>query len=477
MPNQSLRVTPVILCGGAGTRLWPSSREAYPKQFLPLIGDRSTFELTLERVSDPSLFDEPVIVTSELFRFLTADQLSRAARGGKIILEPARRDSAPAIAIAAHSIACVQADSLMLVLAADHLVRDIKGFVETVRDGVAAAANGAIVTFGIPPTSPSTGYGYIAPGAPIDAKVKKLERFIEKPDAEKAKALIAAGNFWNSGNFLFRADTFLDELKAFEPAIHTATEKAVNGAHRDDIAGISFIRVDVDTFKSSPSKSVDYAVMEPTTRTAVVAATYDWSDLGSWEALWEVAEQDAAGNASRGSVALIDTKNSYVWSDEGVTTAVVGLSDVVVVTTQDAVLVGKRSVNSEMKKLVETLGSIDRSLVQEHTRSYRPWGWVQAKDGDARHQVKRIFVKPGQSISMHRHLHRSEHWIVVKGTASARINDQDHIIRENQSFYIPLGTWHQLANEGKIPLEVIEVRSGSYLGEDDIIRKDEDGHV
>jgi mannose-1-phosphate guanylyltransferase / mannose-6-phosphate isomerase len=472
MPNQSLRVTPVILCGGAGTRLWPSSREAYPKQFLPLIGERSTFELTLDRVADPALFDEPVIVTSELFRFLTADQLSRAARGGQIILEPARRDSAPAIAIAAHAIAVAKPGALMLVLAADHLVRDVTGFVDTVRDGVEAAANGAIVTFGITPSYPATGYGYVAPGAPIDARVNKLERFIEKPDAEKAKALIAAGNLWNSGNFLFRADVFLDELQNFEPAIHAATDKAVKGAHRDNVADISFIRVDVDAFKASPSKSVDYAVMEPTKRTAVVAASYDWSDLGSWDALWESAEQDSAGNASRGSVALIDTKNSYVWSDEGVTTAVVGLSDIVVVTTQDAVLVGKRSVNSEMKKLVETLGKIDRSLVQEHTRSYRPWGWVQAKDGDARHQVKRIFVKPGQRISMHRHLHRSEHWVVVKGTASARIDDTDHIIRENQSFYIPLGTWHQLANEGKIPLEVIEIRSGSYLGEDDIIRKE-----
>jgi mannose-1-phosphate guanylyltransferase / mannose-6-phosphate isomerase len=477
MPNQSLRVTPVILCGGAGTRLWPSSREAYPKQFLPLIGDRSTFELTLARVSDPSLFDEPVIVTAELFRFLTADQLSRASRGGRILLEPARRDSAPAIAIAAHSIAARDPDALMLVLAADHLVRDVAGFVQTVRDGLVAASKGSIITFGITPNQPATGYGYIAPGAPLDEKVRKLDRFIEKPSSEKAKDLIAAGNLWNSGNFLFRAGTFLDELKSFEPDMHAATQKAVEGAHQDNVADISFIRVDVEAFKSSPSKSVDYAVMEPTQRTAVVAATYDWSDLGSWDALWEVAEQDGAGNASRGSVALIDTKNSYVWSDEGVTTAVVGLSDVVVVTTQDAVLVGKRSVNSEMKKLVEKLGSIDRSLVQEHTRSYRPWGWVQAKDGDARHQVKRILVKPGQRISMHRHLHRSEHWIVVKGTASARVNDQDHIIRENQSFYIPLGVWHQLANDGKIPLEVIEVRSGSYLGEDDIMRKDEDGNA
>jgi mannose-1-phosphate guanylyltransferase / mannose-6-phosphate isomerase len=470
------RVIPVILCGGAGTRLWPSSREAYPKQFLPLIDEKSTFELTIERVSDPAIFGDPVIVTAEAFRFLTADQLSRGGRKGSIILEPARRDSGPAIAIAAEAIAAIEPEALMLVLAADHLVRDVAGFVQTVVDGVPAAEAGHIVTFGITPTKPASGYGYIAPGAPLNGRVRKLDRFIEKPNRETAAALVAAGNFWNSGNFLFRADIFLAELAAFEPAMAEASRKAVTGAKRDDLGDVSFIRVDPDAFKSSPSKSVDYAVMERTARSAVVEAPYDWSDLGSWNALWEVAAQDGAGNATRGEVSLVGAKDCYVWSEEGVTTAIVGLENIAVITTHDAVLVANRDVNAEMKPLVEGLGKRSRALVAEHTRSYRRWGWVQAKDQGERHEVKRILVKPGQTISLHRHLHRSEHWVVVKGTATVTIGDKETIVGENESVFTPIGVWHQMANQGKIPLEVIEVRAGSYLGEDDIERS-EDGHA
>jgi mannose-1-phosphate guanylyltransferase / mannose-6-phosphate isomerase len=466
------KVIPVILCGGAGTRLWPSSREAYPKQFLPLIEEKSTFELTLARVSDKAVFGEPVIVTAEAFRFLTADQVSRAGMRASILLEPARRDSGPAIAIAAEHLARKDAGALMLVLAADHLVKDVKGFVDAVDDGIDAALAGQIVAFGITPTKPATGYGYVAPGAPIGGRVRKLDRFIEKPTSEIAEKLIAAGNLWNSGNFLFRADLFLSELEAFEPAMRKAAQEAVAQAKRDDLGDVSFIRVDADAFRSSPSKSVDYAVMERTTRSAVIEAAYDWSDLGSWHALWEAAEQDDARNATRGDVTLVNANRSYVWSEEGVHTALVGLDDVVVVTTHDAVLVARREVNSEMKQLVDALSRREPSLVTEHTRSYRRWGWVQDKDKGDRHAVKRLLVQPGKNISMHRHLHRAEHWIVVKGTATIIINDEERLLRENQSTFIPIGAWHQMANDGKIALEVIEVRSGSYLGEDDIERKD-----
>ncbi len=470
--KSSSKVIPVILCGGAGTRLWPSSREAYPKQFLPLIDERSTFELTLDRVANRDVFGEPVIVTAEAFRFLTADQISRAGQRAAILLEPARRDSGPAIAIAAEFIARKHPDALMLVLAADHLVKDVAGFVQTVVDGIPAAEKGMIVTFGITPTKPATGYGYIAAGAPIDGKVRKLDRFIEKPNREKADELIKAGNLWNSGNFLFKANAFLSELDVFEPAIRKACADAVLKAKRDDLGDVSFIRVDPDSFKSSPSKSVDYAVMERTSRSAVIEAPYDWSDLGSWHALWEAAALDSDANAKRGDVTLINTHRSYVWSEEGVRTAVVGLDDVVVVTTHDAVLVAPREVNAEMKPLVEALSKADRKLVTEHTRSWRRWGWVQDKDKGDRHEVKRIMLQPGRSISMHRHLHRSEHWVIVRGTATVIVNGEERLIRENQSAYIPIGAWHQMANDGKITLEVIEVRSGSYLGEDDIERKD-----
>ncbi len=474
MSQNQPKVIPVILCGGAGTRLWPSSREAYPKQFLPLIDERSTFELTLERVADREVFGEPIIVTAEAFRFLAADQIARAGQRASILLEPARRDSGPAIAIAAEAVARKSPEALMLVLAADHLVRDVKGFVDTVVDGIAAAQQGMIVTFGITPSKPATGYGYIAAGEAIANKVRRLDRFIEKPSIEEAEKLIAAGNLWNSGNFLFRADVFLSELESFEPAMREAARQAVAKSKRDDLGDVSFVRVDAEAFKSSPSKSVDYAVMERTKRSTVIEAPYDWSDLGSWNALWEAAPHDAAGNAHRGDVTLVDANRSYVWSEDGVRTAVVGLDDIVVVTTHDAVLVARREVNSEMKTLVQALSIADKRLVSEHTRSYRRWGWVQDKDKGERHEVKRILVQPGKAISMHRHLHRSEHWVVVKGTATVIIDKEERLVRENQSSYIPIGAWHQMANDGKIPLELIEVRSGSYLGEDDIVRLDGD---
>ena len=469
------RIVPVILSGGAGTRLWPASREAYPKQFLPLLGERSTFEETLRRVADPVVFADPVVVTGEDFRFLVADQLARAGTAGRIVLEPMRRDSGPAIAVAAELIVRADPDAVMLVLAADHLVSDAAAFAATAQAGLAAAEAGALVTFGIKPTHPATGYGYIRPGDMMDGRVRMVAAFVEKPDEDRARGFVAEGYLWNSGNFLFRADVFLAELARFEPAI-AAAAKAVAGSIAVDKAGnVTFERIDREAFAASPAKSVDYAVMERTDRAAVIQADYAWSDLGSWEALWDMADKDEAGNAVRGAVSLSGTRNSYVASDD-IHTAVIGLDDVAVVATKDAVLVAKRSVAAELKGLVADLRSLPetRRLADEHRQVLRPWGSYESVDRGERFQVKRIVVKPGARLSLQKHFHRAEHWIVVKGTATVEVDGKATIVRENESAYIPLGAWHRLTNEGKIQLELIEVQSGSYLGEDDIVRSEDD---
>ncbi|MGQ3353762.1 MAG: mannose-1-phosphate guanylyltransferase/mannose-6-phosphate isomerase [Phreatobacter sp.] len=470
------RIVPVILSGGAGTRLWPASREAYPKQFLPLLGERSTFEQTLTRVGDETIFGDPMIVTGEDFRFLVADQLTRAGKAGRIILEPMRRDSGPAIAVAAELLKRSDPDAVMLVLAADHLVTDARAFAATAQAGLAAAEAGALVTFGVRPTHAATGYGYIRPGDVMDGSVRMVAAFIEKPDQEKAETLVKQGYLWNSGNFLFKADVFLDELARFEPEIAKAAKLVADGMAVDQTGNMTFERMDRAAFAASPAKSVDYAVMERTDRAAVLQADYAWSDLGSWDALWDASAKDGDGNAVRGSVSLVDTRNCYVASDD-VHTAVVGLDDVVVVTTKDAVLVAPRSVAGELKSLVGALRAGDterRRLAEEHRRVLRPWGSYESVDRGDRFQVKRIVVNPGARLSLQKHFHRAEHWIVVKGTATVEVDETTRIVRENENVYIPLGAWHRLANEGKIPLELIEVQSGSYLGEDDIVRSQDD---
>lgn len=472
---KSARIVPVILSGGAGTRLWPASREAYPKQFLPLIGERSTFEETLRRVADRDVFAEPVIVTGEDFRFLVADQLARAGLSARIVLEPMRRDSGPAIAVAAELVRAADPDAIMLVLAADHLVSDAAAFAATAADGLAAAEAGALVTFGIKPTRPATEYGYIRPGAMMDGRVHMVAAFIEKPDEEKATGFLAEGYLWNSGNFLFRADVFLGELQRFEPEIAAAAAAAAAATETDTAGTIRFERIGREAFAASPAKSVDYAVMERTDRAAVIEAGYGWSDLGSWGALWDVSDKDEAGNAVAGSVSLSGTRNSYIRSED-IHTAVVGLEDVAVVATKDAVLVAPRSVAAELKALVSDMrgGAGTRQFADEHTRVLRPWGSYESVDRGERFQVKRIVVKPGARLSLQKHFHRAEHWIVVKGTATVEVDGTAKIVRENESAYIPLGAWHRLTNEGKIQLELIEVQSGSYLGEDDIVRSEDD---
>lgn len=353
------RIVPVILSGGAGTRLWPASRETYPKQFLPLLGAKSTFEETLGRVSDRAIFTDPVIVTGEDFRFLVADQLTRAGMTGRIVLEPMRRDSGPAIAVAAELIRASDPNAVMLVLAADHLVTDAAAFAATARAGLDAAEAGAIVTFGITPGHAATGYGYIRPGANMDGRVRMVGAFVEKPDVETAQRFLSEGYLWNSGNFLFRADVFLGELRNFEPEIAAAAEAVAQKVVVDRAGAITFERLDREAFAASPAKSVDYAVMERTDRAAVIEADYSWSDLGSWNALWDMSSKDAAGNAVRGNVSLADTRNSYVASED-IHTAVVGLDDIAVITTKDAVLVARRDVGNELKLLVSTLRGTSR---------------------------------------------------------------------------------------------------------------------
>jgi mannose-1-phosphate guanylyltransferase/mannose-6-phosphate isomerase len=455
------------MCGGAGTRLWPVSRESMPKQFVPLVGDRSTFQQTLMRIADGALFARPIVITSTDFRFIVAEQLREIGIAADIVLEPMRRDSGPAVAVAAVLAERRDPQAAVLVLAADHVVRRPEKFIEACRDAAAAAAKGRIVTFGIPPTSPATGYGYIRPGANLNgAATLSVEAFVEKPDAATAARYVAENYLWNSGNFVFRADVMLDEITRFEPAMAEAAHAAVAELTQD----LDFLRLAPEPFARAPKKSIDYAVMERTKLAAVVQADMGWSDVGSWDAVWDNLEHDAAGNAVSGQAMVLDSRNSLVRSDDGVFTAVIGIDNAIVITTGDAVLVASRDKAEEVKTLVEQLKRENRREAVEHRRIYRPWGYYQGVDAGARYQVKRIVVTPGATLSLQKHFHRAEHWVVVKGTAEVVVGETMHIIHENESIYIPIGSLHRLANPGKIPLELIEVQVGSYLGEDDIVR-------
>jgi len=461
---------PVLMCGGAGTRLWPVSRESLPKQFVPLVGERSTFQQTLARVADATMFARPIIITNTDFRFIVAEQLRELGIAADIVLEPARRDSGAAVAVAAALAERRDPASTVLVLAADHVVRKPEEFLKACRTAATAAASGRIVTFGIRPSAPSTNYGYIRPGAKLNgASTLAVEAFVEKPDADTAARYVAEHYLWNSGNFMFRADVMLGEIAHFEPAI----AEAARGAVADMTQDLDFLRLAAEPFGRAPRKSIDYAVMERTKLAAVVQADMGWSDVGSWDAVWENLEHDAAGNAIAGPAIVMDSRNSLVRSDESVLTAVVGVDDVVVVVTDDAVLVVSRDKAENVKALVETLKTQNRREAIEHRRIYRPWGYYQGVDTGARYQVKRIVVKSGARLSLQKHFHRAEHWVVVKGTAEVTIGEDVRTIHENESVYIPIGSVHCLANPGKIPLELIEVQVGSYLGEDDIVRLDD----
>ena len=460
-----MTIVPIILCGGSGTRLWPVSRDSFPKQFVPLLGELSTFQGTLKRVADPALFGKPVIVTNEKFRFLAEEQAAAIGIPVDIIMEPMPRDSAAAIAASAHYLVHHRAGTIGLVLAADHVVGNTAGFALSVRAAIPAAEAGKIVTFGITPTHPSTAYGYIRSGDSVEGEAKAVAMFLEKPDAVKAGQLIAEHCLWNSGNFMFRPDAMLSEITAIAPEIANAAGEALAN-HTVDLGAM---RLGEAEFAKAPKISIDYAVMQKTRLAAVVKAAFDWSDIGTWDALWEASDRDELGNRTSGNVTLLDTKNSLIHSDDVLTT-VAGLDDIVVVTTRDAVLVASREASGNVKTLVEDMKAKGVREASEHLKMYRPWGAYQRIDIGNRFQVKRITVKPGGRLSLQKHHHRSEHWVVVSGTAEVTVGDKVMELHENESTYIPIGEIHRLANPGKVPLEIIEVQVGSYTGEDDIVR-------
>lgn len=456
-------VQPVILSGGSGTRLWPLSREAYPKQFLPLAGELTMLQATWQRVA-PIASRGPLVIANEEHRFVAAEQLQQVgAEPAAIILEPVGRNTAPAIAVAALEATRDGADALLLVLPSDHVITDEAAFRAAVQAASSAAEAGKLVTFGIVPTGPETGYGYIK--AADGQGVRAVERFVEKPDLDTATGYVASGQYyWNSGMFLFKASRYLQELERLQPAMLSACRTAWEGARCD----ADFTRLDKDAFTAVPSDSIDYAVMEKTADAVVVPLDAGWNDVGSWTALRDVSQQDGDGNAHQGDVIAIDCRNTYAYGQRLV--AMVGLDDVIVVETDDAVLVGKADRMQEVKTVVAKLKADGRSEATWHRKVYRPWGAYDSIDNGERFQVKRITVKPGGTLSLQMHHHRAEHWIVVSGTAEVTRGDEVLLLSENQSTYIPLGVTHRLRNPGKLPLELIEVQSGSYLGEDDIVR-------
>jgi mannose-1-phosphate guanylyltransferase/mannose-6-phosphate isomerase len=460
------KILPVIMCGGSGTRVWPESRDSLPKQFIGLVGDRSTFQTTLAMLSDPA-FEKPIVISNVDYRFLVADQLREIGVEADIVLEPTRRDSGPAVAVAAGLAARRSPETIVVVLAADHVVRDQPGLVELCKQAAEAASAGFIVTLGVKPDSAAVGYGYLRPGAAISpsSAVLELAAFVEKPDRETAQNYVDAGYLWNSGNFIFRADVMQAEIAHFEPEMAEAAEAAIDTAVTD----LGFLVLGAEAFARAPKISIDYAVMEKTTKAALIPADLGWSDVGTWRAVWELSERDDQGNSVRGHGVVMDSCNVHVRSDEMLTT-VVGVNDVIVVTTQDAVLVLNRDHGDKVKLLVDQLKRENRREAGEHKRIFRPWGYYQSVDSGARYQVKRIVVKPGERLSLQKHFHRAEHWIVVKGTAEVGRDDAIHLVHENESIYLPIGCKHRLTNPGKIDLELIEVQTGSYLGEDDIVR-------
>jgi mannose-1-phosphate guanylyltransferase len=464
------KIVPVIMAGGKGTRLWPLSRASAPKQFIQFIGDTTLFQNTLTRVSDPELYEAPIVLTNEEFRFLVAEQARELnIKLAGVLLEPVARNTAAAVAAAAVLVTeLFGKDAVMHVLGSDYEIDANATYFDCVRTARDTAISGKLVTFGIAPTEPATGYGYIESGKSLATGAHVVKRFVEKPPLEKAEAMIAAGGFyWNSGMFMFSADQLLSEMKDYAPDVEKAASKAVSKATRD----LDFTRLDTEAFAKSPDISIDYALMEKTENAAVVPSPFTWSDLGSWDSVWKVGKRDNDGNVAAGDTTLINTKNSLVMT-HGVHLAVQGLEDVAVIASEDAVYVGHLKDSQEVGKLVKLLAGHKKTskLTETHPTSYRPWGgYTSVLNGD-RFQVKRIFVLPGKKLSLQKHHHRSEHWIVVKGTAEVTIGENVQMLRENESVYIPLGEVHRLANPGKIMLELIEVQTGSYLGEDDIIR-------
>ena len=462
-------IHPVILSGGSGTRLWPMSRTLYPKQLLSLLGRDSLLQQTVRRVADRQGFAAPLLVANEEHRFIIAEQLREiAAVPRALLLEPVGRNTAPAACIAALALTETEPDPLMLVMPSDHTIGDLAAFADAVERAAAAARAGALVSFGIAPQRAETGYGYIRRGGELDGAegVFAVAEFVEKPGPEQAQAYVASGEHsWNSGIFLFPARVYLDELERLRPDMVAACRNALATAQRDS----DFVRLGREAFAACDSDSIDYAVMEHTRRAAVVPVSMGWSDVGSWDALWEMGAKDQHGNSIEGNVIAEDARNCYLRSEAGLVAAI-GIEDLVVVATADAVMVAPRNRTQDVKKLVARLVKDRRDEADALPTVHRPWGTFTSLHNGHRVQVKHIMVKPGGKLSLQMHHHRAEHWVVVQGTAKIRRGDQEMMLSEDQSTYIPIGTAHRLENPGKIPLHLIEVQSGSYLGEDDIIR-------
>ena len=464
-------ILPVIIAGGKGSRLWPMSRELHPKQFLRLNGDFSMLQETINRLTGLDVV-EPLIICNEKHRFLVSEQLRTIGKMSKnIILEPVGRNTAPAITLAALNVISKGEDPLLLVLAADHIIANQEVFHRAIKDAIPYAEQGKLVTFGIVATKPETAYGYIQRGAPLrdeEAPVYRVHRFVEKPDASTAFEYLASGEYyWNSGMFLFKASQFLEEMSQFRPDILDACKIAIASAKKDTHE--DFIRVDEEAFLSCPDESVDYAVMEKTTQAVVVPLDAGWNDVGSWSALWDVNDKDRSGNALEGDVFTHDTTNCYINTDEKLVAAV-GVENLVIINTKDAVLVIDKSQVQNVREVVEFLKQKKRNEHRIHRESYQPWGKKDKIVNTARYNVNRVTVQPGGMFSLQMHHHRAEHWVVLSGTAKVTIEDNTFLLTENQSTFIPIGSQHMLENPGKIPLELLEIQSGSYLGEDDIIR-------
>jgi mannose-1-phosphate guanylyltransferase/mannose-6-phosphate isomerase len=460
---------PVILSGGSGSRLWPMSRRLLPKQFLPLVSERSLLQDTVMRLQGVQSAHAPIVVSNSEHRFLVAEQLREIEVKPDVqVLEPVGRNTAPAVAVAALHAQSRQPDACLFVLPSDQLIQDVPTFHAAIATALPLAVGGSLVTFGITPRGPVTGYGYIERGEPILGSNGsfRVSRFVEKPDQETARRYVSSGRFfWNSGMFVFQARRYLEELQRFRPDVATAAKAAWEAGTRD----LDFLRLDSAAFKACPADSVDYAVMERTSAAVMVQADIGWSDVGSWAALWETGKKDEKGNVAHGDVDLLDAKGCYVRAESRLV-SVLGAMDLVIVETDDAVLVADMARSQEVKEVVDMLDRKARTEHVSHSRVYRPWGYYEGIDAGDRFQVKRIMVKPGEALSLQMHHHRAEHWVVVSGTARVTRGEETKLLSENESTYIPIGTKHRLENPGKTALFLIEVQSGGYLGEDDIVR-------
>ncbi len=460
-------IVPVVLCGGSGTRLWPKSRKWFPKQFMPLISDRTMLQDTVLRLDELNIETPPIFLTNKDHRFLVVSQISEISKDiGEIIIEPEPRSTAPAIAVAAFEAQSNYKVPTLLVLPADHYLDKIERFKKVIELGVRQAKKGRLITFGIVPNTPETGYGYIRKGDMVSDGVYYVDAFVEKPDIDTAKKYLESGDYyWNSGMFLFRADSYLSELREFAPDIYEKAKEAWEKGKKRD----KFLTLDEESFCECREDSIDYAVMERTKNAVVVPLNSPWSDVGSWFSLWDIGEKDDDGNVFKGSVVSVDTKGCYVDAQD-ILVGTVGLEDEVVVVTKDAILVSKKHRVQEVKKIVAKLKEQNREEAYHHRKVYRPWGSYETLEMGQRYQVKRIVVNPGAILSLQKHFHRSEHWVVVQGTGKVTRDDEEILLSENQYVYLPLGCVHRIENPGKIPLIFIEVQVGSYLGEDDIVR-------